>query len=412
MVPALNIPVVRHASRRLVLSMLTCSLLSGATVALFPPEPAMARSLPGMSQSFHPDLIADVAEMVAPSVVNIDVEATTKAAAPDLSGLPFSDDILRRFFGMDSNSPFTPFGSQSGVPGMPQKVNGNGSGVIISQDGYILTNNHVVDSANKMTVTLNDGRQFQARLVGRDAYSDIAVLKIDAPNLKSATLGNSEKLRPGEWVIAVGSPLGFDHTVTLGIVSALSRRIPDLNSNMSFIQTDAAINPGNSGGPLVNLKGEVIGINTAISGRGQNIGFATPIDNVREITNTLMAGKQVVRPWIGISMVELNPELAKHIGLPPTTQGIVIAQVMQNSPAYRAGLMQGDVIQKVDGKLVQKAEAMQEIVRAKPLNTTISIGVLRNGHPVEVGLTSEQLPDGDAGMTPARPRVSPMMPGR
>jgi S1-C subfamily serine protease len=163
---------------------------------------------------------------------------------------------------------------------------------------------------------------------------------------------------------------------------------------------------------LVNLKGEVIGINTAISGRGQNIGFATPIDNVREITNTLMAGKQVVRPWIGISMVELNPELAKHIGLPPTTQGIVIAQVMQNSPAYRAGLMQGDVIQKVDGKLVQKAEAMQEIVRAKPLNTTISIGVLRNGHPVEVGLTSEQLPDGDAGMTPARPRVSPMMPGR
>jgi serine protease Do len=412
MVPALNIPVIRHASRRLVLSMLACSVMVGATAALIPPEPVMAKSLPGMPQSFHPNLIADVAEMVAPSVVNIDVEATTKATAPDLSGLPFSDDILRRFFGMDANSPFTPFGGQSGVPGMPQKVSGNGSGVIISQDGYILTNNHVIDSANKMTVTLNDGRQFQARLVGRDAYSDIAVLKIDAPNLKPANLGNSEKLRPGEWVVAVGSPLGFDHTVTLGIVSALSRRIPDLNSNMSFIQTDAAINPGNSGGPLVNLKGEVIGINTAVSGRGQNIGFATPIDKVREIANTLMAGKQVVRPWIGISMVELNPELAKHIGLPPATQGIVIAQVMQNSPAYRAGLMQGDVIQKVDGKLVQKAEAMQEIVRAKPLNTTISIGILRNGHPVEVGLTSEQLPDGDAGMAPARPRVSPMMPGR
>ncbi len=310
-----------------------------------------ARTLGSMPQSFHSDLVADVAEMVAPSVVNIDIEKTTRASGREFNNLPFNADVLRHFFGFDagSGSPFTPFGG--GTPGQ-QTINGNGSGMILSKDGYVLTNNHVVSTADKIVVTLNDGRQYPAKLVGRDSYADVAVLKIEAPNLTPVALGDSAKLRPGEWVLAVGSPLGFDHTVTIGIVSALSRKIPDLNASLSFIQTDAAINPGNSGGPLVNLKGEVIGINTAVSGRGQNIGFAIPINDLKEITNTLIAGKQLIRPWLGISMVELNPDLAKHVGLPPATQGIVVAQVMQNSPAYKAGLMQGDVILKVDGKLV------------------------------------------------------------
>jgi serine protease Do len=391
--------------KRCLSAVLTVALMGGA-LAVENQQPAMARSLNIMPQTFSPNLIADVAEMVAPSVVNIDIEKTTRAAAPNMSGLPFSDDLLRRFFGFEgNNAPFTPFGGGA----QSQVITGNGSGMILSKDGYILTNNHVVSSADKVTVTLNDGRQFPARLVGRDVYSDVAVLKIDAPNLVPVSLGNSEQLRPGEWVIAVGSPLGFDHTVTLGIISALSRRIPDLNSNLSFIQTDAAINPGNSGGPLVNLKGEVIGINTAISGKGQNIGFAIPIQNVKAIADTLIAGKPVSRPWMGVSMVDLNPDLAKHIGLPPATQGVVIAQVMQNSPAYKAGLMQGDVIQKLDGKLVTKAEAVQDSIRVKPINSKLNLEILRSGHPIQVGVTTEQLPADDA-MVPIRPRVRPMYP--
>jgi serine protease Do len=391
-------------------ALLMLSVLTGSIALPAWQAPALARAPMG-ADSFYPDLIADVAEMVAPSVVNIDVEKTANVSAPGLSGLPFGDELLRRFFGADPNgNPFTPFGGGAGINGQ-KVITGNGSGVILSKDGYILTNNHVIASVDKVSVTLNDGRKFPARLVGRDSFSDVAVLKIDAPNnLQPMTLGDSDKLRPGEWVIAVGSPLGYDHTVTQGIVSALSRKIPNLNSNVSFIQTDAAINPGNSGGPLVNLKGEVIGINTAISGRGQNIGFALPINMVKEIANTLIAGKPVVRPWIGLSMVGLNPDLAKHLGLSPNTQGVMIAQVMQNSPAYKAGLMQSDVIVKVDGKPVTTAEAVQQAVRTKPLNSKLAMELLRNGHPVQVGVTSEALPENSDVLTPSRLRVTPMQP--
>lgn len=403
------LPIRSNGTRLVVSAMVLAFLVSGA-LAGSDSSPVMARTLNFMPQTFSPNLVADVAELVAPSVVNIDIEKTASVAAPNFSGLPFSDDLLRRFFGFDagSGSPFTPFGGG----GQSQVITGNGSGMILSKDGYILTNNHVVSTADKMTVTLNDGRQFPARLIGRDAVSDVAVIKIDAPNLVPVSLGTSDKLRPGEWVIAIGSPLGFDHTVTLGIVSALSRRIPDLNSNMSFIQTDAAINPGNSGGPLVNLKGEVIGINTAISGRGQNIGFAIPVDTVKPIADTLIAGKQVIRPWVGISMVDLNPDLAKHVGLPPETQGLVIAQIMQNSPAYKAGLMQGDVIQKIDGKLATKADVVQESIRQKPINTKISLEILRNGHHIQVGVLSEPLPaNTDEAFAPVKLRVKPLYPG-
>jgi serine protease Do len=404
------IPSVRSLS---VSACLVALLLAPAISVISTPPAAMAKTLSSMPQSFYPDLIADVAETVAPSVVNIDIEKRA-TVTPDFGGLPFSDQILKRFFGVDPSAGDSPFQPFDGTAAPRQEVlAGNGTGMILNKEGYILTNNHVVASADKMTVTLNDGRQFQARLVGKDSYSDVAVVKIDAPNLTPVSLGDSDTLRPGEWVVAVGSPLGFDHTVTQGIVSALSRRIPDLNSNLSFIQTDAAINPGNSGGPLVNLKGEVIGINSAISGRGQNIGFAIPINTVKEIANTLIAGRPIVRPWVGVSMVELNPDLAKHVGLPPETKGIVVAQVMQNSPAYKAGLMQGDVIQKIDGKLVSQPEVVQEAVRAKPLNSNFTIDILRNGHPALVHLTSEALPDAeDTQMVPARPRVMPTTPQR
>ncbi len=405
---SVKVPFLSAGSRKLLAaSMVLVAILVGGD-AIDYHQSAMARTLSIMPQVFSPNLIADVAEMVAPSVVNIDIEKTTRSAPANLSGFPFGDEVFRRFFGGDGGaSPFTQFGGPQ-----TQVVTGNGSGMIISKDGYILTNNHVISSADKVTVTLNDGRQFPAALVGRDAYSDVAVLKIEAPNLLPVTFGRSDQLRPGEWVIAVGSPLGFDHTVTLGIISALSRRIPDLNSNLSFIQTDAAINPGNSGGPLVNLKGEVIGINTAISGRGQNIGFAIPADTVKAIADTLIAGKPITRPWIGISMVDLNPDLAKHVGLPPATKGVVVAQVLQNSPAYKAGLMQGDVIQKMDGKPVTQSEVVQENIRQKPLNARINLEILRNGHPIQVGVTSEQLPQDDEALAPIHPRVRPIYPGQ
>lgn len=398
-------------SSKTMVALLAFSLMAGGAMVL-EPQVAMARMPLSAPDTFSPNLIADVAENVAPSVVNIDVEKTARAVtAPNLSGLPFSDEILKRFFGFDSEqAPFTPFGSKAAPS---QTIASNGSGMILNKEGFILTNNHVVASADKITVTLNDGRQLPARLVGRDAYSDIAVLKVESPNLSPVALGDSDTLRPGEWVIAVGSPLGFDHTVTQGIVSALSRRIPDLNSNLSFIQTDAAINPGNSGGPLVNLKGEVIGINTAISGKGQNIGFAIPINTVKEIANTLIAGKTITRPWLGIGMVPLNPDLAQHIGLPAETKGVVVSQIMENSPAYKAGLMQGDVLQKIDGKPITKPELIQETVRAKPMYSKVALQILRNGHPIEVSLTSEPLPDsGELSsemMTPPsmHPRVIP-----
>lgn len=335
------------------------------------------------------ELIADVAQEVAPSVVNIDIQRTGKA----LNVSPFSDEFFQRFFGFQP-MPFHQF--QQRVP----VIRGNGSGVIISPEGHVLTNNHVVDGAEKIVVTLNNGRKYDARVVGKDPFSDIAVLQLEgASHLKPARLGSSSNLRPGQWVIAVGSPLGFDHTVTLGIVSALSRQVPDINSNVEFIQTDAAINPGNSGGPLVNLNGEVVGINTAIAGSGQNIGFAIPVDVVKKVAQGLIENGHVTRPWIGISMTELNPELAKSLGIPDNIEGVVVAQVLPNSPSHRAGFQQGDIIQRINGKVVKNPKEIQELVRSKPVNTVFNIQILRNGQMNAVTLRTEPLPE-----TVANPR--------
>ncbi len=331
----------------------------------------------------HTDLVADVAEQVAPSVVNIDVAQTRVIRYPGGPLSPFEDELMRRFFGWELPAP----GSRE-----LEVITGNGSGVVIDEEGHILTNNHVVLNAEKITVTLDDGRQIPARVVGRDQFSDLAVLKVDTPDLIPARLGDSSRLRPGEWVLAIGSPLGFDHTVTLGIVSAISRRIPDINTNVDFIQTDAAINPGNSGGPLVNLKGEVVGINTAISGRAQNIGFAIPVNTAREVARALIEEGRVERPSIGIAMIELTPQLARHIGLSETTEGVVVAQVMPGSPADRAGFREGDVIRKVDGQAITEARTIQEMVRSRPINSTFRFEVLRNGDTRTVTARSEQMP--------------------
>ncbi|MDH4379969.1 MAG: trypsin-like peptidase domain-containing protein [Vampirovibrionales bacterium] len=339
----------------------------------------------------HPQVVADVAEQVAPGVVNIDVSHTEaiRGGGSMYPGMtPMDDELFRQFFGLPGN----PFKANGGAPA-ERIVQGNGSGVIISAEGHIITNNHVVNGATNVTVTLSDGRKLPAKVIGTDKYTDLAVLKINAPNLQPVPLGNSETLRPGEFVIAVGSPLGFDHTVTLGIVSAISRRVPDINMNLDFIQTDAAINPGNSGGPLVNLDGQVIGINTAISGRGQNIGFAIPVNVVRNVSQTLISSGTIHRPWVGIAMTPLNAELAKSLGLSAATEGIVVAQVMPDSPAEKAGFLGGDIIQRMDGQKVASAKEVQGVIQQLPLGNKVTFQVLRDGKLLMFTVTTQELPN-------------------
>lgn len=333
----------------------------------------------------RPNLIADVAEQVAESVVNIDISKTAGGAG---GGDP-EMELFRRFFGFEPGQG-SPFFSPGG--GGQQMVMGNGSGVVVDQAGHILTNNHVVEGANTITVTLNDGSKHKASVVGTDPYSDLAVLKISAPNLTPAVLGHSETLRPGEWVLAIGSPLGFDHTVTLGIISAISRRVPDLNANVDFIQTDAAINPGNSGGPLINLNGEVVGINTAISGQGQNIGFAIPVDAVREVVTELIDQGKIDRPWIGIAMAPTSADLNRSLGLPETTEGVIVAQVMPNSPALQAGFRQGDVIQRINGKTIKEGKDVQELVKQLKIGDTLSVQILRRGQMQALTVKATPMP--------------------
>lgn len=334
------------------------------------------------------NMIADVAQNVAPSVVNIDVKSVAKNVGI-IGPNPFEDDMFNYFFGF----PSMPHGGPRGMQGMPV-LKGNGSGVILNEDGVVLTNNHVIKGADEIVVTLNDGRKFDATVVGRDPMTDLALVKMkNASKLTPAKFGDSSHLRPGEWVIAVGSPLGFDHTVTIGIVSALSRQIPDINSNVEFIQTDAAINPGNSGGPLVNLRGEVIGINTAIAGSGQNIGFAIPVNTVKNISKDLLAGGKVTRPWIGVSMAELTPQLSKSLGVSETAKGVVVAQVYPDSPALRSGLSQGDIIQRIDGKAISSPKEIQDYIRSKPINSELNLQILREGKMQALSLKTETLPN-------------------
>lgn len=332
--------------------------------------------------NFTPDLIADIAEKISPSVVNIDVENVQQISA-DIN--IFQNEFFQQFFGMAPNMQQAP---QRKV--LKKKSVGNGSGVIISPDGYILTNNHVIKDAEKIKVTLRDGRKLDAKVIGKDAFSDIAVLKVDADNLVSANLGTSSDLRPGEWVIAVGSPLGYDHTVTVGIISAMSRQIS--NANVDFIQTDAAINPGNSGGPLVNLSGEVIGINTAIAGIGTSIGFSIPINVAKEVSQELISSGTIDRPWIGMAMRKLDDTMLKSLGLKEDTNGVIIVQIYANSPSSIAGLLPGDIIQKINGIKISTAEEVQKIIRSKPVNTELNIQLLRENKLLAIKLKTGQWP--------------------
>ena len=269
-----------------------------------------------------------------------------------------------------------------------------GSGFIIREDGYIVTNNHVVDAATEITVKLQDGRQLPAKVVGRDQKTDLALLKIDAKNLPALTFGNSETLSVGEPVMAIGNPFGLEGTVTTGIVSAKGRVIGQ-GPYEDFIQTDASINPGNSGGPLVNSAGQVVGVNTAIiSGTGGSvgIGFAIPINEAKTILPQLQANGRVTRGWLGVTIQAVTPDLAKAFNL-EDGKGALVAQVMKDSPAAAAGLKAGDVIVEYDGRAVGKESDLPRLVAATPIGRQAPIKAIRDGHPLTVSARIAELPE-------------------
>jgi serine protease Do len=330
---------------------------------------AQAADSASVVTALGPNTIADIAQAAAPAVVNI--EATVPHAGMDLGALG-----AFQFF----------FNGQQIDPSMRDRMQKQfeepqtGTGFIVRPDGYIVTNRHVIAKADKIKVTLNDKRSFEAKVVGVDGFSDLAVLKIPADGLTTLTMGTSKGLRPGEFAIAIGSPLGFDHTVTLGIISAVGRSVIDINGNVNFIQTDAAINPGNSGGPLLNLQGEVVGVNTAIANpfKAQNIGFSIPIDVAKEVSESLIAKGKILRPWLGIKMLELDDDLAKKLSLPANTKGVVIQDFVPDSPAQAAGLQEHDVIQKIDGTEMTSPKAVREYVMGKKVSDKLHFVVLRN----------------------------------
>jgi serine protease Do len=281
------------------------------------------------------------------------------------------------------------FGRQA----QPRKTQGEGSGVIISNDGYILTNEHVVHGASEITVTLPDKRKFKGQVKAADKLSDIAIVKIGATSLPAAQLGNSDTLPIGSFVIAVGNPYGFQHTVTMGVLSAKGRSIPASGKEFrDLLQTDAAINPGNSGGPLVDLEGRVIGINTAILPDAQGLGFAIPINTARGVMQQLMTNGKVIRPYIGIVMQAVTDQIANYVQL-PQTEGVLVRQVVDGSPAAHAGLRQGDVIVAVDGAHVADPESLQSQVRGHHVGDALTLQVWSGKQMHTVTLRVQEMPN-------------------
>jgi serine protease Do len=332
-------------------------LLASATLVFTSPPSLFAQSqepkalLRAMEGAF-----VSVADRVMPAVVNV---STTPKKGRESEGFPHQGERFREFFGEEFMERF--------FRGRPPREESRaaGSGVIVDSRGYILTNNHVIENAETVTVRLSDQRKFTAKVIGRDPKTDLAVVKVEAPagSLPVAELGDSDKLKIGQWAIAIGNPFGLDRTVTVGIVSATGRQRVGVATYENFIQTDASINPGNSGGPLLNLDGKVIGINTAIVAAGQGIGFSIPINMAREIMRQLIETGKVVRGWLGIAIQELTDELAAGFGVQPRS-GVLVADVVKGSPAEAAGVKAGDVIVEFGGHAVKEVPDLQRRVAA------------------------------------------------
>ncbi|MBI4841225.1 MAG: Do family serine endopeptidase, partial [candidate division NC10 bacterium] len=340
-----------------------------------------------------PASFADVADKLAPSVVNIRVTKVERVTGPGLMG-PEGE------FGQDS--PFAPFFDRffREMPRSPREFRQQaaGSGFIISKDGLIVTNNHVVEGAKEVTVTLASKEEYPAKVIGRDPKTDIALVKIvPKGTLPVAALGDSDHLRVGDWVVAVGNPFGLNNTVTAGIVSAKGRVI-GAGPYDDFIQTDASINPGNSGGPLFNLQGEVVGINTAIIPNGQGIGFAVPVNLAKGLLPQLEAKGEVIRGYLGVNIQALTPELVKSLNL-KDKKGALVADVTKGSPADAAGIKRGDVIIGFDGKEIAEMHSLPPLVAATPIGKEVPVTILRTGAEQTLRVTVGRMP-GERGEMP------------
>ncbi len=339
---------------------------------------------PNQNINVDSNFIVTVVEKVGPAVVRIDSSRTISQN----QGNEWDEPLLRRFSGRN--------------PASDRVERGTGSGFLISADGQVLTNAHVINGADRVNVKLKDGRSFAGKVLGEDPLTDVAVVKIQSTNLPTVALGNSDYLRSGEWAIAIGNPLGLDNSVTIGIVSATERSssqigVPD--KRVGFIQTDAAINPGNSGGPLLNASGEVIGINTAIIQGAQGLGFAIPINTAQQIAQQLITKGKVQHAYLGIVMVTLTPEIKQKINHDSQGQtkiqeddGVLIVRVVPKSPAAIADLRPGDIIKKLNEQSIQKTEQVQQIIENTGIGANLKVQLRRNGKTMNVTVQPGDLP--------------------
>lgn len=386
-----------NARRPLLLVALLCAVVVGSiagvatvkngrhTPVVLAAEKVAPVDRAGIETSFAPVVKRDI-----PAVVNVSSSRVVKTSE-NMPDQFFSDPFFRQFFGDQMPRRNRP---------QAQRERALGSGVIVNSEGYILTNNHVVDGATEIKVALGDKREFTAKVIGRDPKTDIAVLKVDAKNLPTIPLGDSSKMEVGDLVLAMGNPFGLNQTVTMGIVSAMGRGGLGIEDYEDFIQTDAAINHGNSGGALVNSRGELIGINTAIlsdaSGGNQGVGFAVPINMARQVMDQILKNGKVVRGYLGAYIQDVTPELAKQFSV-TESRGALLSDVTEGGPAAKAGLKVGDVVVAMNGQTVTDMRSFRLNVAMANPGTTVHLKVVRNGHDMEVPVTLGELPNSPSG---------------
>ncbi len=361
-------------------------LVLSSNLGIMNPLPAMSpvssKSIDVLTQLSEAQ--SEVAAIATPSVVNISTTRVIKPQEDNQFDL-FDDPFFRRFFGDQFHQPNVP---------KERKEQSLGSGVIVSEDGYIVTNNHVIEKAQEIKVLLSNKKDYKAKLIGADPKTDIAVIKIEGKGLRALAWGDSNKLKVGEVVFAIGNPFGLNQTVTMGMISAVGRANVGIADYEDFIQTDAAINPGNSGGALINARGELIGINTAIlsrTGGYQGIGFAVPSIMAKQVMDSLIKYKKVVRGWLGVSIQDVTSDLAEEFGV-KDLKGALVSGVMKKSPADKAGIKQGDVILQFNGRIVEDTGHLRNMVSQTPIGTTMKIKLQRAKKEIELDVVIGELP--------------------
>ena len=381
--------ISKTAAVALALALGAGGLCLAAAQHVFASNPTLLLKLANPDESPSRTGFAPIVKAVLPTVVNISSSKVVKAPTSSEGQMP-DNDFLRQFFGGNGNSRGT-----RQMPPQQQRESGLGSGVIVSPDGYILTNNHVVDGATDVKVTLSDKREFKARVIGTDPKTDIAVVKIDATGLPAIVIGDSSKIQIGDYALAVGDPFGVGETVTMGIISATRRTNLGIEAYEDFIQTDAPINPGNSGGALINDRGELIGINTAIISHGsegsQGIGFAIPVNLARTVMGDILTNGKVTRAYLGIVPQDVTPAIAKAFG-EKEPAGALVGDVSANSPAQKSGLQNGDIILELNGVAVADANQLRMTVSMMTPGTTVNLKVFRSGADRDVAVTLGELP--------------------